>query len=419
MEFDGFTEKQRNIIAQGYAALNIYTGGVRGGKTFLTYFNIPDLLAMFPKSKGILIGKTLASLSENVLSPMREIFGAKAVSEIKTGQDGIKYVILFDKKCRCVGANDSKAENKIRGATYSWAIGDEVSTWSKPTFDMLMSRLSEPGAICVVTTNPDEPGHWFNQNYILKEGINKNVFTFTIDDNPYLDKAYVENLKNIYRGTVLFDRFILGKWASGSGAIYKRFIEEEEKYIINEYNKNDIVDYSIGVDFGENTSATTFSLLGLAKNYEEIIILEEEHITEHKDAELLKNQFITFLKRCLANGWKINRAWFDNAQKTLGESLKSAVQIEGLPCIVEPCTKDLINERVQQELILFGSYRIKIMSNCKWSIKAFKEAVYSEETNERLDVSGPENPIDHLDSIEYAFYKWIKNLMLKALYDRS
>lgn len=419
MQFDGFSQKQVDVIQEGYSALNILTGGVRGGKTFLTYFFIPDLIAMFSHSKGILIGKTLASLSENVLEPMREIYGNQAISDMKTGADGIKHVNLFNRRVRCVGANDSKAENKIRGATYGWAVGDEVSTWSRSTFDMLMSRLSEPGAKCIVTTNPDEPGHWFNQNYILKQGIDKKVFTFTIDDNPYLDSAFVENLKNIYRGTVLYDRLILGKWASGSGAIYKRFIEEEEKFVIPAYNKEEIVDYSIGIDFGENTSATTFTLLGLARNYKEIIALEEEHITEHKDAKLLQTQFIDFLKRCLANGWKINRAWFDNAQKTLGESLRSAVQTAGLPCVVEACTKDQINERVQQELILFGSYRIKILSHCKYTIKAFKEAVYDDKTNERLDIVGPDNPIDHLDSFEYAFYKWIKNLIMNALYSGS
>ena len=416
MEFEGFSKKQRQVIAAGYRKLVILTGGVRGGKTFLTYFDIPELISMFPKSKGILIGKTLASLSENILEPMRELFGIKAITEMRTGQDGCKYAVIFGKKVRCVGANDAKAENKIRGATYGWAVGDEVATWSKSTFDMLMSRLSEPGAICVVTTNPDEPSHWFNRNYIEKEGIDKYVFNFTIDDNPFLDKGFVENLKNIYRGTVLYDRLILGKWASGSGAIYKRFIEEENKFIVDEYNKNDIVDYSIGIDFGENTSATTFHLLGLARNYEELVFLEEKHITEHKDAKLLQEQFIQFLKECLANGWRINHAYYDCAQKTLGESLKSAVEMAGLPCIVEPCTKDSINERIQQEIILFGSYRIKILRKCKWTIKAFKEAVYEEESNERLDIVGPENPVDDLDACEYAFYKWIKNLIMKALY---
>ena len=416
MEFEGFSSKQIDVIKQGYAKLTILTGGVRGGKTFLTYFDIPDLIAKFPHSKGIIIGKTLASLSENVLEPMRELFGEKSVSSIKTEASGKKYCDLFGKRVRCVGANDGKAVDKIRGSTYAWAVGDEVSTWDKATFDMLMSRLSEKGAICVVTTNPDEPSHWFNQNYILKENIDKSIHTFTIDDNPYLDGEYVENLKNIYRGTVLYDRLILGKWASGSGAIYKRFITEEEKYVVDNWEKSDLVDYAIGIDFGENVSATTFKLLGLQRNYNGIVILEEEHIKEHKDTKLLQDQFIAFLKRCLASGWRIDRAYYDCAQKTLGESLKSAVAMAGLPCIVEPCIKEKITERIQQEIVLLGAYRLHILKRCAWSIKAFKEAVYKENKEERLDEVGSENPVDDLDAIEYAFYKWSKNLMARALY---
>ena len=416
MEFNGFSRKQIEVIRQGYSALTILTGGVRGGKTFLTYFFIPELIAKFPNSKGIIIGKTLASLSENVLDPMREIYGDKAVGAVKTGQDGKKYVILWGTKVRCVGANDGKAENKIRGATYGWAVGDEVSTWDKGTFDMLMSRLSEPNAVCVVTTNPDEPTHWFNKNYIEKEGIDKKVYTFTIDDNPYLDKHFVENLKNIYRGTELYDRLILGKWASGSGAIYKRFIIEEDRYVVDDWDKKDLVDYAIGIDFGENVSATTFKLLGLQRNYNGIVILEEEHITQHKDTALLQEQFIAFLRKCLANGWNISRAYYDNAQKTLGESLKSAVVRAGLPCLVEPCIKENISERVKQEIVLFGAYRLHILRRCEWSIKAFKNAVYKEDTDERLDEVSPDNPIDDLDAIEYAFQKWSKGLIRRALY---
>lgn len=419
MEFNGLTHKQRVVFQKPYKKLNIYTGGVRAGKTVLTYFDIPLLISMFKGKRGVIIGKTLASLSENILNPMRDLYGTECVSEMKVGADAIRYVIIFGEKVRCVGANDSKSENKIRGATYGWAVGDEVSTWSQSMFDMLMSRLSEPNAICIVTTNPDEPSHWFNQNYILKDGIDKAVYNFTIDDNSYLSREYVENLKSIYKGTVLYDRLIDGLWSSGSGAIYKRFITETDKYVVDTYDKNRLVDYAIGVDFGENTSATTFKLVGLARNYDEIVLLEEEHITEHKDTKLLQTQFLNFLRRCLANGWKIYNAYYDCAQKTLGESLKSAVEMAGLPCLVKACTKDLISERVNQEIVLMGCYRLKVLKHCKWGIKAFKEARYEDKSETRLDIVSPDNPIDDLDAFEYAYFKWKDNLMLKALYSRS
>ena len=415
-EFEGFTPKQIDVLKQGYANLTIHEGGTGGGKTFLTYFQIPELVAKFPKHSGILLGKTLAALNVNVIEPMRTLFGEKAISSIKTDASGQKYVLLWGKKTRCVGANDSKAVNKIRGSTYAWAVCDEVATYDELTFAMLMSRLRVEGSICICTANPEEPTHWFKKNYIDKEGIDKKIFNYTIFDNPTLAQSVVDNLVNVYRGTILYDRLILGKWASGSGAIYKRFITEEEKYVVDNWEKSDLVDYAIGIDFGENVSATTFKLLGLQRNYNGIVVLEEEHINEHKDTKLLQDQFIAFLRKCLANGWRIDRAYYDCAQKTLGESLKSAVAMAGLPCLVEPCIKEKITERIQQEIVLFGAYRLHILNRCKWSIKAFKEAVYKEDGEERLDEVSPENPVDDLDAIEYAFYKWSKNLMMVALY---
>lgn len=416
MDFKGFTPKQVSVLKQGYANLVIHEGGTGAGKTFLTYFQIPELVNKFQKDKGIILGKTLTTLNVNIIQPMQELYGEKSISSIKTDASGQKYVIMWGAKVRCVGANDKKAVDKIRGATYAWAICDEVATYDKMTFAMLMSRLRVAGSICICTANPEEPTHWFKKEYIDKEDIDKKVFTYQIDDNPLLDKAFVQNLKNLYRGTVLYDRLILGKWVSGSGAIYKRFITEEETYLADDWDKNDLVDYAIGIDFGENVSATTFKLVGLQRNYKGIVILEEEHIKEHKDTKLLQDQFITFLRKCLANGWRINRAYFDCAQKTLGESLKSAVAMAGLPCIVEPCIKDKITERIQQEIVLFGAYRLHILRRCKWSIKAFKEAVYKEDSEERLDEVSPENPVDDLDAFEYAYYKWKDNLMKMALY---
>ena len=43
---------------------------------------------------------------------------------------------------------------------------------------------------------------------------------FTIDDNDFLDKEYVEQLKREYTG-VFFERFVLGKWVIAEGLVYR------------------------------------------------------------------------------------------------------------------------------------------------------------------------------------------------------
>lgn len=419
IKFDKFTDKQDKIIGEPIARLTVLNGAVRSGKTFLTYFIIPLLISEFgTQSRGIIIGKTLGTVEENVLTPMRELFGDN-VSDVKIDATGNRYVKIFGAKIRCIGANDKKSEGKIRGTTYAWAICDEVTLYPENVFDMLMSRLSEPNAKCICTTNPESPNHWFKRRYLDNNKIEIKSHTFTIDDNPTLNKEYVENLKNLYSGTELYDRLILGLWVSSNGAIYKKFIAEQERFVIDNIDKGEFADYSIGIDFGENKSATTFVLVGLKKNYKGIVVLEEEKITEHGDARLLQEQFIRFVKRCYINGWAPSNAYFDVAQWTLGRSLESAVRIAGLPIIVHECIKDEIKDRIHLTQILMGAYRFQVLSRCKEIVKAFKEAVWDESRKDkevRLDIVNKDNPIDLLDAFEYAFQRWSSNLLKMTLY---
>ena len=179
-DFNGFTQKQAEILKQPRHKLNIYTGAVRSGKTVLTYFDIPELIKEFPKGRGILLGKTLGTIEENILKPMRDIYG-DYVGDIKSDASGNRYVTIFGAKIRCVGANDKSSDGKIRGATYSWAVCDEVSLYPENVFDMLMSRLSEPNAKCICTTNPDNPQHWFKVRFIDNTKIDCAVYNFTIE----------------------------------------------------------------------------------------------------------------------------------------------------------------------------------------------------------------------------------------------
>lgn len=420
--FNGFTKKQKRIISninkRWLKPLTIFNGAVRSGKTFLTYFIIPFLLDVFAGSRGIITGKTLGTIEENILKPMRDLFPAN-VGDVKIDATGNRYVNLFGTDVRLVGANDKASEYKIRGATYAWAICDEVTTYPKNVFAMLMSRLSEDGAVCICTTNPDIPSHWLKVDYIDKKDIDIDVYNFTIDDNPTLPPAYVQHMKNLYEGTEFYDRFILGKWVSGSGAIYKLFVLNNDRYLIDEPKEDEpkvkYIEYACGVDFGENVSATVFKLVGLRQNFKGIDIIAEERITEHGDVKLLQKQFINFIKKCKSYGYRVDFAYYDNAQKTLGESLKTAVAKEGISCNVKPCVKDEIIERIHLVVALLGADMIRVHKRCKHAVKAFNDAVWAEGTEERLDEVSEVNVVDDLDAFEYAIQHWSNNLKKVAL----
>jgi hypothetical protein len=56
-----------------------------------------------------------------------------------------------------IGANDIKAENKIRGMTCAGAYVDEATLLPEVFWEMLRTRMRVVGARAYASTNPDSP----------------------------------------------------------------------------------------------------------------------------------------------------------------------------------------------------------------------------------------------------------------------
>ena len=56
---------------------------------------------------------------------------------------------------------------------------------------------------------------------------------YTIDDNKFLTKEFVANLKKEYAGTVYYDRYILGRWVNAEGLIYTKFADNPDQYVFD------------------------------------------------------------------------------------------------------------------------------------------------------------------------------------------
>ena len=84
-----------------------------------------------------------------------------------------------------------------------------------------------------------------------------------LDDNPFLDKDYVEQLKKEYTG-LWYKRYILSLWAIAEGAIYD-FWNDKYPQIIARAQYPEAQYYVIGIDYG---TANPFSagLYGVNRN---------------------------------------------------------------------------------------------------------------------------------------------------------
>ena len=186
--------KERIISRHGHARINILSGAVRSGKTYVSLFYwILYILSRPANYEYLMSGRTLTTLKRNCFGLMQDF--APGIFSYSMSN---KKAMLAGRTIWLEGANDDQAEKKIRGLTLSGAYIDEATLVPKDFFVMLLTRLSVEGARLYATTNPDAPTHWLKTVYIDNKKLDLRLTTLKIDDNPYLPADYISDAKKSY-----------------------------------------------------------------------------------------------------------------------------------------------------------------------------------------------------------------------------
>lgn len=395
------TVKQRTVLDQTVhhpKRWNISVGAVRSGKTYMDYFRIPyRIMNADPRGSIAVVGNTEGSAERNILAPMRKMFGQKLVGRVRKGGE----VRLFGRECFVVGAGRSGGADKLQGASLAYCYGDEITTWSEDVFKMIISRLDKPTSVFDGSCNPASPSHWFKK-FIDKGESNGSVSVsrFTMEDNSFLSKDFVESVKREYAGSVYYDRFVLGKWKNAEGTIYRQFADCPERFFA-QIPPSEIIMADMGVDFGGNGSATAFNLTGYTKGYEQIITLEEYYRKGIMSPSELERDFVEFVKRCREKYPALHDVYCDSAEQVLIRGLENAARKARLPIEIHNARKGDISQRIRFYTAVMCSGRYKISPKCINTIKAFSEAVWEKDGSDRRLDDGTVN-IDSLDAQEYS-----------------
>lgn len=249
------SSKQQEFWRECNHRWNIKTGATRSGKTYMDYYLILRRLKAAEGKDGlnVILGNTRETIRRNVLLPMQNVYGAQRIGNIRA--DNSCY--MFGQQVFVLGADNSNHVDRIRGASIKYCYGDEVTTWNREVFDMLKSRLDKEYSVFDGTCNPAQPSHWFKE--FLDSNADIYEQNYTIDDNPFLPKSFIENLKKEYLGTVYYDRYILGKWALAEGLIYPMYQNAVETPPQDEPSR-----YVMSLDYGTQNafSAGLWALYG-------------------------------------------------------------------------------------------------------------------------------------------------------------
>ncbi|MGG6836010.1 terminase large subunit [Streptococcus phage Javan90] len=219
----------------------------------------------------ILAGTSSTSIQNNVLQELYNKYGFEPRYD-KHGSFtfcGVKVVQVY--------TGSISGLKRARGFTAFGAYVNEASLANETVFKEIISRCSGEGARIVWDSNPDNPNHWLNADYIGKNKDGIIDFSFKLDDNTFLSKRYIESIKSATPSGKFYDRDILGKWTVAEGAIYSDY--DKNVHEVVELPK--MVRYFAGVDWGydhygsiviigEDKRGNYYLVDGIAEQYKEI-----------------------------------------------------------------------------------------------------------------------------------------------------
>lgn len=376
------SQKQTEFVRYGNRRWNFKGGATRSGKTYLDFkWIIPIRIRERIGKDGlaVILGVTKSTIERNVLEPMRNLYGDELVGTISS--DNTAWI--FGEKCYCLGAEKVSQVSKIRGASIKYCYGDEVADWSEEVFALLKSRLDKEYSCFDGTYNPQYPNHWLKK--FLESDADIFSQTYTIDDNPFLPPAFVENLKKEYAGTVFYDRYILGRWTLAEGLVYPMFSKEAN--VTSE--TGGAGKYYISCDYGTQ-NPTVFCLWRMDKGR---AVMEKEyyHSGRATNRQKTDEEYYQDLER-FADGYNIERIVIDPSAASFSECIRRHGKFA-----VWKANNDVL-DGIRLTAACIKSGRIKFHESCTHAFDEF--GLYSWDKDAAEDKVIKEN--DHvLDAVRY------------------
>lgn len=378
-----YTKKQMDVLKLWRKGelkrINIFEGAVRSGKTVASVILWGLFVACAPKGSKFLMGaRTLKSLQRNVLDVMSGVFGSHFSYSLSK-----KEARLFGRTVYLEGVSDKAAESKIRGLTLYGAYLDELTLLPENFFTMLLSRLSEKGAKLIATTNPDSPNHWLYRNYLTRENLDIADIKFSIEDNSFLDKNYIESLKKEYTG-VFYKRFIEGEWVVAEGLVYPMF--SKEKHVKNIEIPNEGQFY-ISVDYGSlNPCSMGLWYVSGSRAHR---VREFYHDGRRTHTIMTDTEYYEALET-LAGTYPIQYVVVDPSASSFIEVIRRNGRFS-----VKKADNDVI-KGIRRTAMILSEERLTFSPECENILREFSEYAYDEEANTDKVVKESDHAMDDM-----------------------
>lgn len=407
------TEKQKEFIRNATHRYNLKIGARRCGKTYLDIlFTIPDRLLERKDLDGlnVIFGVSKGTIERNVLQPLREIYGKDLVGFINSQN----IANLFGQEVYCLGTEKISQVSKIQGTSIKYAYGDEMAKWNKEVFIMIQGSLDKPYSCLDGALNPENKNHWLKKDFldVIKEkGLDVYTQYYTIFDNPFLPKDFVENLCKEYKGTVYYNRLILGQWCDAEGLIFQQIANDDKRFITTTIQYNSII--SIGIDWGGNKSKHSITATKISRDFKSVQVLKASTMkATGTNTKQVFRWIINFIKEIQDKYGTVSFIFADSAEQVLNNSLNGELRANEINLVVQDSLKIEIKNRIELWNRLLNLDKISfIEGQCQTLIEALQTALYDEKAkDDRWIDDGETSDIDSLDSFNYSFEYWFEEI---------
>lgn len=407
------TEKQKEFINNATHRYNFKIGARRCGKTYLDIlFTIPNRLLERKELDGlnVIFGVSKGTIERNVLQPLREIYGKNLIGFINSQN----IAILFGQEVYCLGTEKVSQVSKIQGTSIKYAYGDEIAKWNKEVFVMIQGSLDKPYSRFDGALNPENKNHWLKKDFIdVIEEKKLDVYLqhYTIFDNPFLPKEFVENLCKEYQGTVYYNRLILGQWCDAEGLIFQQIANDYKKYTTKTVQLNSVI--SIGIDWGGNKSKHSITATKISRSFNKIQCLKSSTMqATGTNTKQVFRWIINFIKEIQDKYGTVSFIFCDSAEQVLNNSLRGELIANGIEIKVQDSLKIEIKNRIELWNRLLNLERLDFIDGqTQTIIEALQTALYDEKAkDDRWIDDGETSDIDSLDSFNYSFEFWYEQI---------
>lgn len=410
-----FTKNQTDYLLRTLNSwYNVAEGGKRGGKNVIQVLAFCAALETHPDKMHLVAGVSQTTAKLNIIDS--DGYGLLNYFEGRCRQG--KY---NDRSCLYVGTRTGEKiilvsggakdgdEKYIKGNSYGMAYVTEANEchpkFIQEVFDRTMSSSDRK---VFHDLNPKDPKHWYytevldfhTRKQMMNPEYGYNYGHFTIADNLSVDDAALKRILSTYeKGTVWYERDILGRRRTAQGVIFPVFAADPSPWIIKASElPGRYITVEVGFDIGGNGSAYALTCTGEGFDGIQYKLKSEKR----QASEMSMDDVVGFVREFCnyvedkynVRISSVNCDHVDVVINTINKDFRF---------VAEKCYKPPLNDRVYAYSLLFKKKKVKFVEGeCEDLIDELRSMIFDDKSTEPIPLDDGTIQIDTWDSNIYS-----------------